>query len=229
MKYIDNENQNTYNSDFRRNLDQSDVNSTLRKGSWDVNNVQTSGVGSGPNNGFKLPRSPPPGHNCPKFQYKYMGNEKMVRESLDKSREKYFEREYRQNKNTLKLKNGIEKSKEISTNIVCSKLDRIKKFLFELLDADSDGLISADRVNIEEIPTNLLKIISPILFEMEDKSQVLNRNEFNYSLDRLYKRLTPNEKRYLLNKNQKVHSDECQKYFDPEKKFTFTVSFLYKI
>ena len=79
LKYNDPENQNTLNSDVRRNFE-SEANSTLRKGSWDINNVHISNFRSGSNNNLRQTQSPSY-NQYGGFQYKFMGNERMVRAS----------------------------------------------------------------------------------------------------------------------------------------------------
>ena len=41
-------------------------------------------------------------------------------------------------------------------------------WLFSELDSDQDGLISSKRINIETINEDILEIIMPVLFEMEE-------------------------------------------------------------
>ena len=47
-------------------------------------------------------------------------------------------------------------------------------WLFSELDSDQDGLISPKRINIEGIHEDILEIIMPVLFEMEEMNIELN-------------------------------------------------------
>ena len=49
------------------------------------------------------------------------------------------------------------------------KDDRILRIIFDSLDADRDGVISADNVDITQINANVLETISEILFMLEDQ------------------------------------------------------------
>ena len=46
------------------------------------------------------------------------------------------------------------------------------------MDDDSDGLISADKIDILQIDSKLLNVIQDILIEMEEKSTELNFGDF---------------------------------------------------
>lgn len=55
-------------------------------------------------------------------------------------------------------------------------------WIFGELDSDQDGLISSVNINIESIPDEILEIIMPILFEMEEFHFELNLEEFRIAL-----------------------------------------------
>lgn len=48
------------------------------------------------------------------------------------------------------------------------------QYIFELLDSDQDGLISSTRVNIAALPEEVLKLLAPLLAEMEEVGVSLN-------------------------------------------------------
>lgn len=91
------------------------------------------------------------------------------------------------------------KSTENSRGIMDSLIEKKIEDLFELLDSDHDGLISAVRVNIEDLSKERLGIIAPLLAEMEEKRVTLDFTSFTVSVRRLLSILNVHDKRSLLN------------------------------
>lgn len=50
--------------------------------------------------------------------------------------------------------------------------------IFEIFDSDNDGQISAQRIDLQTLPTEVLEIFTPLLYEMEEIGQNLDRDEF---------------------------------------------------
>lgn len=65
----------------------------------------------------------------------------------------------------------------------------MKKYeeIFNLLDSDGDGFISANKIEITEINSDLLKKIAPLLVEMEDNDFTFNLETFSESCERWLK------------------------------------------
>lgn len=74
--------------------------------------------------------------------------------------------------------------------------------IFSLLDSDEDGIISSSKINIDSIPVFQLRLISPVLFELEELNQTLTLQEFKEAVGNLLKTLTPQE-RHLFYFGQK--------------------------
>ena len=91
------------------------------------------------------------------------------------------------------------KSTEYSRDIVDVIVERKIDELFELLDSDRDGLISAVRINIEDLSKERLGIIAPLLAEMEEKRATFDFDSFSLSIKRLLSILNVQDKRALLN------------------------------
>ena len=70
--------------------------------------------------------------------------------------------------------------------------------MFKMLDEDLDGFISANNVDIEKIDPNKLKLIMPVLVEMEEKQIVLDKDSFSLGVKKLAKSLTIVDREYLL-------------------------------
>lgn len=107
--------------------------------------------------------------------------------SIEKMEKLYEEAFIRQEKQTIKYQQQIEeqqakiiapkiskKSQKMSNNrfeVECQKL-------FELLDSDNDGLISAERIDIDSIKPERLKVLFPILVQVENQNLTVSLAQF---------------------------------------------------
>jgi hypothetical protein len=60
------------------------------------------------------------------------------------------------------------------------------RYIFTLMDSDEDGLISALKINILGLDTEVLQLLAPLLCEMEEVRIELDEEEFVDSLERLF-------------------------------------------
>ena len=67
-----------------------------------------------------------------------------------------------------------------------------------MLDNDSDGYISSGQWDFGALNTELRNIFKPLIDEIEYKNVRLNREEFIDCSLRLYKRLTPTQRGFLI-------------------------------
>ena len=67
------------------------------------------------------------------------------------------------------------------------------------MDNDEDGIISSKNIDIDSIPTEILEIIAPVLYEMEELSTSLNLEGFKNAVKILNKNLDFYEKSILYN------------------------------
>lgn len=58
--------------------------------------------------------------------------------------------------------------------------------IFDIFDSDFDGIISANKIELSYIPSDLLAIFKPLITEMEDIGQSLDRDEFVDASFRLF-------------------------------------------
>lgn len=107
--------------------------------------------------------------------------------------EKGFQREHRkrlreemEKEEVARLANS-KKSTYTSDRIMDGLLHRTFQDLFNLLDSDRDGQISSSRIDISQVPSRTLKIIAPLLIEMEDAEVVLNAETFEMAGRKLLK------------------------------------------
>ena len=121
-----------------------------------------------------------------------MNKEKMNKQKIDSNGQKLFKpkissmREpkgeliyeylYQQTKNHKKIEveDPRPKINEYSDQLVKQLHKKRMAWLFSELDSDQDGLISPKRINIEGIHEDILEIIMPVLFEMEEMNIELN-------------------------------------------------------
>jgi Ca2+-binding EF-hand superfamily protein len=64
------------------------------------------------------------------------------------------------------------------------------KQIFQWLDSDKDGLISANKINITQLSPELLEILGPLFIELEELQQALDEEEFVDALGRLYESIS---------------------------------------
>ena len=107
------------------------------------------------------------------------------------------------------LQEAIQKSNTVFTTQTTNKIVVAKKqqafvTIFQYLDSDCDGYISSMKIDITNIDTDLLEVLSPLLIELEELNQPLNQSEFTDALERLYENVSLPMKDILLLKSKKV-------------------------
>lgn len=76
-------------------------------------------------------------------------------------------------------------------------------WLFMELDSDQDGFISSKKICIETIDENVLEVIMPVLFEMEEMDISLSLSDFRKAIANLHVSLNTYQKSILYNYNHK--------------------------
>jgi hypothetical protein len=64
---------------------------------------------------------------------------------------------------------------------------------------DTEGIISASKIDLHSLPTDILEVFSPLLCEMEELGTTLNLEEFLDASLRLYATLNIQERNMILN------------------------------
>ena len=96
-------------------------------------------------------------------------------------------------------------SKRTTNKIVENNKQKTFIEIFNQLDSDGDGIISAYRINIQTLEPDLLQVLSPLFIEMEEMGMTLNLEEFIDATNRLYKSVSLPEKGILV-KRQRSNS-----------------------
>ena len=137
------------------------------------------------------------------FQKNYQIYKKydLNREELTK---KYYKNYPENNKNN--------KMKNINNKIFSKNKIRAFNNLFNALDSDGDGIISGINININSIPKNIINIIQPLLIELKEENQTLNKNEFIIAMNKLFEDISLIQKREIINKYKTIYRNN--KSFD---------------
>eukprot|EP01017_Pseudomicrothorax_dubius_P019728 TRINITY_DN2168_c0_g1_i1.p1 TRINITY_DN2168_c0_g1~~TRINITY_DN2168_c0_g1_i1.p1 ORF type:complete len:546 (-),score=153.67 TRINITY_DN2168_c0_g1_i1:128-1705(-) len=87
--------------------------------------------------------------------------------------------------------------------------------IFAMLDSDGDGQISASKVDITGLPTDILELFAPLLCELEEVGEFLNVEDFIASSERLMKTLSQAERdRIILGPRRSPRKEDYS--FKPE-------------
>ena len=129
------------------------------------------------------------------FQKNYLAYKK-----YDLNKEKLIKKYY----NNV-LENNNENNIKKVNNKIFSK-NKIKAFnnLFNILDSDQDGIITGLNININNVEKNILNILQPLLFELKEGNQTLNKNEFIIAMNKLFEDISLIEKREIINKYKTI-------------------------
>ena len=78
-----------------------------------------------------------------------------------------------------------------------TKIQKLE-FIFEKLDSDHDGWISSEKIDLKAIQANLVRIMKPLLEELEMLNEPLNKEEFIDACSRLYDTLNTQDKAVIM-------------------------------
>lgn len=107
--------------------------------------------------------------------------------------------------------NGKQRSEQI---LLKRKIERFQE-IFGQLRPDEQGYIAVHRIVVEEIDKPTLRVIAPVLEELESFDQTLNFPEFVDAMEELLKTLTPGEKAEFLDYRKKPDLGGSQNTFAP--------------
>ena len=88
---------------------------------------------------------------------------------------------------------------KISEEIVQEKLKQKLELIFLSLDSDNNGYITASEINLDNVTIEILDVFAPLLVEMENLEESLDKFEFIDSSLELYKTLTITQRNIILN------------------------------
>lgn len=99
---------------------------------------------------------------------------------------------------------SLYKSIDTSVKLYLKKMKSQLNTIFDLFDANNNGKISADEINLDLVTPELLIIFKPLLVEMENFGEDLDREEFVESSLALLEKVDINSRNQVLNHGKKV-------------------------
>ena len=103
-----------------------------------------------------------------------------------------------QEKKYSQMRQQNTKANQFSEKIVkASRLTKINE-IFDKLDDDHDGEISTTKINMQALDADLTEIFKPLMVELEQLDEPLNREEFADATTRLYEQLNQRDKNLIL-------------------------------
>ena len=94
--------------------------------------------------------------------------------------------------------------------------------IFDLFDANGNGKISADEIELDLVSAEVLVVFKPLLVEMETFDEDLDREEFIESAITLLDKLDINTRNVVLTQGKKI--PKSQAHFERENRFKPIIS-----
>lgn len=111
--------------------------------------------------------------------------------TMKKLYDEAFELEEKQKNRVSRFQKRIEEKimqKKItrkSESLINKRMNLGIMTIFKKLDSDNDGLICANKIDFSELEPIKLKIMTPVLLEMEQNDAVLDIKQFTYAIKKL--------------------------------------------
>lgn len=80
--------------------------------------------------------------------------------------------------------------------------------IFEKLDSDQDGLVSTEKMELAALSDELHELFKPLLIELEQLQEPLNKEEFVDATNRLYETLNQHQKNLILRFNKREKKND---------------------
>lgn len=91
---------------------------------------------------------------------------------------------------------------KISQRLCYDKLDQYFT-LFELLNPNDEGKISADSLTVPALPSNMIQVITPLINELKATHKTIGFSDFTQAMDKIIASLETGEKPVLLETGKK--------------------------
>ena len=85
--------------------------------------------------------------------------------------------------------------------------------IFDDFDANGNGKISPDEINLDIVSTDILLVFKPMLVEMENFDEDLDKEEFIESSLALLEKLDINSRNTVLNYGRKVPRSKAESQY----------------
>ena len=79
--------------------------------------------------------------------------------------------------------------------------------MFGFFDSDNDGVISVDKINLENAPKEFLKVLIPISLKIAENTDGMGVEEFYKEFDKVYRGLNCQEKADLYKRSSEIGGD----------------------
>ena len=112
----------------------------------------------------------------------YLYNKHKMKEQAQKQQKLKHEQAYTQR---VEAEKDQAKNK-ISEMLLEQKINQQLEELFSAFDADQNGYITSEEVNLDLVSAQILEIFTPLFVEMENLNETLTREEFCASAYNLY-------------------------------------------
>lgn len=99
---------------------------------------------------------------------------------------------------------GIPKLSARSNELFEEKKLNLVIQMFGFFDSDNDGVISVDKINLENAPKEFLKVLIPISLKIAEKNDGMGVEEFYREFCQVYKGLTCHEKGELYKRSEEI-------------------------
>lgn len=107
-------------------------------------------------------------------------------------------------KERIELNNGIPKLSAKSNELFEEKKLNLVIQMFGFFDSDNDGVISVDKINLENAPKEFLKVLIPISLKIAENSDGIGVEDFYREFNKVYKSLNCQEKAELFKRNSEI-------------------------
>ena len=100
-----------------------------------------------------------------------------------------------------------------SDNIFSHQINKSLKKIFLSLDKNQNGKLSQFNYSTKELPSNIKKIINPLLVDIDLKNKILDEEKFIDECKNLYKKLNYYEKREIYNFSDIINNNNNNKFY----------------
>lgn len=118
-------------------------------------------------------------------------------------------------KQEQQIRHGVRANKASDQIVTKKKHEKINE-IFDRLDKDEDGEISTHSINVKVLKGGYLEIFKPLLEELAELNEPLDREEFVDAVNRLYDTLNQQDKNLILRFGQRTKEEKENQFCKDE-------------